>query len=76
MFSQLKLNNQLLNLDHELKSDHDPNPSSSILDPCSGDGALLDAAYDYLNILNLTNGNTLTHNQLLNQILTQPCFAQ
>tara|TARA_R110002051_G_scaffold317945_1_gene399665 strand:- start:1269 stop:4019 length:2751 start_codon:yes stop_codon:yes gene_type:complete len=43
-------------------------PSSSILDPCSGDGALLDAAYDYLNILNLTNGNTLTHNQLLNQI--------
>ncbi|MCX2678849.1 BpuSI family type II restriction endonuclease [Galbibacter sp. EGI 63066] len=44
------------------------NPNASVLDPCSGDGALLDAAYDYLNILNLTNGNTLTHNQLLNQI--------
>ena len=44
------------------------NPNSSIIDPCSGDGALLDAAYDYLNILNLTNGNTLTHNQILNQI--------
>ncbi len=43
-------------------------PSSLVIDPCSGDGALLDAAYDYLNILNLTNGNTLTHNQLLNQI--------
>jgi len=44
------------------------NPSSSVIDPCSGDGALLDAAYDYLNILNLTNGNILSHNQLLNQI--------
>ena len=44
------------------------NPNSSVIDPCSGDGALLDAAYDYLNILNLTNGNTLTHNQLINQI--------
>lgn len=44
------------------------NPNSSVLDPCSGDGALLDAAYDYINILNLTNGNTLTHNQLLSQI--------
>lgn len=44
------------------------NPNSSVIDPCAGDGALLDAAYDYLNILNLTNGNTLTHNQLLNQI--------
>ncbi len=44
------------------------NPHSSVLDPCSGDGALLDAAYDYLNILNLTNGNILSHNQLLNQI--------
>ena len=43
-------------------------PNSSVIDPCSGDGALLDATYDYLNILNLTNGNSLTHNQLLNQI--------
>ena len=43
-------------------------PSLSVIDPCSGDGALLDAAYDYLNILNLSNGNMLTHNQLLNQI--------
>lgn len=44
------------------------NPSSSVIDPCSGDGALLDAAYDFLNILNLTNSNTLSHNHLLNQV--------
>jgi len=44
------------------------NTNSLVIDPCSGDGALLDAAYDYLNILNLTNGVTKIHNQLLNQV--------
>ena len=44
------------------------NTDSMVIDPCSGDGALLDAAYDYLNILNLTNGVTRNHNQLLNQV--------
>lgn len=44
------------------------NENSSIIDPCSGDGALLDAAYDYLNILSLSNAISKSHNQLLNQI--------
>ena len=44
------------------------NENSTIIDPCSGDGALLDAAYDYLNIINLSNAITKSHNQLLNQI--------
>nr|WP_315231036.1 BpuSI family type II restriction endonuclease [uncultured Flavobacterium sp.] len=41
---------------------------SIVLDPCSGDGALLDAAYDYLNLLNLSNGIIKTHNELLAQV--------
>jgi len=45
------------------------NADSIVIDPCSGDGALLDAAYDYLNILNLSNNRIAkSHNQLLNQI--------
>jgi len=45
------------------------NADSIVIDPCSGDGALLDAAYDYLNILNLSNnGVAKSHNQLLNQV--------
>ena len=45
------------------------NTDSLVIDPCSGDGALLDAAYDYLNILNLSNnGVAKSHNQLLNQV--------
>lgn len=45
------------------------NTDSLVIDPCSGDGALLDAAYDYLNILNLSiNGIAKSHNQLLNQV--------
>ncbi|MDP2162501.1 MAG: BpuSI family type II restriction endonuclease, partial [Flavobacterium sp.] len=44
------------------------NENSTVIDPCSGDGALLDAAYDYLNILSLSNAITKSHNQLLNQI--------
>ena len=44
-------------------------PDTTVIDPCSGDGALLDAAYDYLNILNLSNnGVAKTHNKLLNQV--------
>jgi methylase of polypeptide subunit release factors len=44
------------------------NENSSVIDPCSGDGALLDASYDYLNILNLSSAITKSHNQLLNQV--------
>ena len=44
------------------------NENSNIIDPCSGDGALLDAAYDFLNILNLSNTIIKSHNQLLNQV--------
>ena len=45
------------------------NADSIVIDPCSGDGALLDAAYDYLNILNLSNNRVAkNHNQLLNQV--------
>jgi hypothetical protein len=44
------------------------NENSSVIDPCSGDRALLDAAYDYINILSLSNTITKSHNQLLNQL--------
>ncbi|MBK6815997.1 MAG: hypothetical protein IPG82_11225 [Saprospiraceae bacterium] len=44
------------------------NVNSTVIDPCSGDGALLDAAYDFLNILNLSSAITKSHNQLLNQV--------
>ncbi|MCM4161326.1 hypothetical protein FHG64_08375 [Antarcticibacterium flavum] len=44
------------------------NENSLVIDPCSGDGALLDAAYDYINILNLSSGITKSHNELLSQI--------
>lgn len=44
------------------------NENSIVIDPCSGDGALLDAAYDYLKILSLSNAITKSHNQLLNQV--------
>jgi len=55
------------------------NENSIVIDPCSGDGALLDASYDFLNVLNLTNGNHKTHNQLLSQIFgveLDPFLAQ
>lgn len=55
------------------------NENSVVIDPCSGDGSLLDASYDFLNILNLTNGNHKTHNQLLRQIFgieLDPFLAQ
>jgi tRNA1(Val) A37 N6-methylase TrmN6 len=38
-----------------------------VLDPCCGDGALLDASYDCLNSLSLDNGIFKTHNELLSQ---------
>ena len=38
-----------------------------VLDPCCGDGALLDASYDCLNVLSLDNGIFKTHNELLSQ---------
>ncbi len=41
---------------------------STVLDPCSGDGALLDAAYDYLNLLHLSTGILKDHNVLLHQV--------
>lgn len=44
------------------------NVNSTVIDPCSGDGALLDAAYDFLNILNLSSAITKSHNQLLDQV--------
>jgi type I restriction-modification system DNA methylase subunit len=44
------------------------NENSSIIDPCCGDGALLDAAYDKVNLLSLSNGNIKTHNTILNQL--------
>lgn len=44
------------------------NENSTVIDPCSGDGALLDAAYDHLNILSLSNTLIKSHNQLLNQV--------
>ena len=40
---------------------------SLVLDPCCGDGALLDASYDCLNSLSLDNGIFKTHNELLSQ---------
>ncbi|WP_374173196.1 BpuSI family type II restriction endonuclease [Flavobacterium tructae] len=53
--------------------------TSLILDPCSGDGALLDASYDYLNLLSLSKGIFKTHNELLEQtsgIEIDPFLAQ
>lgn len=43
------------------------NKDSLVLDPCCGDGALLDASYDCLNRLSLDNGIFKTHNELLSQ---------
>mgnify|MGYP002712929448 CR=1 FL=1 len=42
--------------------------NSSVIDPCCGDGALLDAAYDRLNLLTLNTNNQKSHNDLLNQV--------
>jgi type I restriction-modification system DNA methylase subunit len=39
-----------------------------VLDPGCGDGALLDAAYDQINLLAATANQPKTHNQILNQI--------
>lgn len=39
--------------------------NASVIDPCCGDGALLDAAYDRLNMLTLTTNNQKSHNDLL-----------
>jgi type I restriction-modification system DNA methylase subunit len=43
-------------------------PDSRVLDPGCGDGALLDAAYDQINLLAVTANQDKTHNQILNQI--------
>jgi methylase of polypeptide subunit release factors len=40
------------------------NQKDTILDPCCGDGALLDAAYDFLQLMNLN----ATHNETLNRV--------
>lgn len=42
--------------------------SSTVLDPGSGDGALLDAAYDQLNFISQSTQVPKTHNQLLTQV--------
>lgn len=39
-----------------------------VLDPGCGDGALLDAAYDQISLLNSSANQVKTHNQILNQI--------
>ncbi len=41
---------------------------SKIIDPCSGDGALLDAAYDNIKVQSLTNRSGKSHNDILSQI--------
>ncbi|MFA5815798.1 MAG: BpuSI family type II restriction endonuclease [Bacteroidales bacterium] len=43
-------------------------PDARVLDPGCGDGALLDAAYDQINLLAATVNQAKTHNQILNQI--------
>ena len=43
-------------------------PDDNVLDPCCGDGALLDAAYDRLNYLALSSNSNKSHDDLLNQI--------
>lgn len=42
--------------------------SETVLDPGSGDGALLDAAYDRISLLASTANLTLSHNQILSQV--------
>jgi len=44
------------------------NHTDKILDPCCGDGALLDAAYDQVTFLASSIGVSKTHNQALFQI--------
>jgi tRNA1(Val) A37 N6-methylase TrmN6 len=39
-----------------------------VLDPGCGDGALLDAAYDQINLLASSANQAKTHNQILSQI--------
>lgn len=43
-------------------------PDARVLDPGCGDGALLDASYDQINLLAATANQAKTHNQILNQI--------
>ena len=42
--------------------------TTKVLDPGCGDGALLDAAYDQINLLATSNNQIKTHNQILEQI--------
>ena len=42
--------------------------AAKILDPGCGDGALLDAAYDQINLLAIANNRLMPHNQILSQI--------
>lgn len=42
--------------------------NAKVLDPGCGDGALLDAAYDQINLLAVTANQAKSHNQILNQI--------
>ncbi len=44
------------------------NDTAMVLDPGSGDGALLDAAYDQIYFQSLNQNNPKTHNQILSQI--------
>jgi len=42
--------------------------TAKVLDPGCGDGALLDAAYDQINLLASSANQAITHNQILSQI--------
>ncbi len=44
------------------------NHSAKVLDPGCGDGSLLDAAYDQINLLSIVANQNKTHNQVLEQI--------
>jgi hypothetical protein len=42
--------------------------SDKVLDPGCGDGSLLDAAYDRINLNSLSSGVVKSHNEILNQV--------
>lgn len=44
------------------------NSNSKVIDPCCGDGALLDGAYDRINYLALSNNTILDHTSILTQL--------
>ena len=61
IMSDRELSNLLTELTIEREDDE-------IIDPGSGDGALLDAAYDRLFLLSQKNNRVKTHNQILSQM--------